>query len=226
MNQSPRRAKLCIFDLDGTLVDSLRDIAEAVNEALDLLGLSPIPVSCYRNMVGEGFPALCERAVGRTYPHLVKRLAEIAAPRYRTRLLVHTRPYPGIPELISELRLAGLKLAVLSNKPHEMTLRIVRAFWSEGEFAAVQGYVREEHRKPSPWHVLEMCKALGIPPERTWLIGDTPTDVVTARAAGAHALAAAWGFRTREELASAGADFIAERPEQAGRVLLAGHNEV
>lgn len=220
MAHLPSRAELCIFDLDGTLVDSLCDIAESLNEALDLLGLPPIPLSCYRNMVGEGFPTLCERAIGRTHPHLVKRLAEIAAPRYRTRLLVHTRPYPGIPQLVWELKQAGLKLAVLSNKPHEMTVRTVRAFWSEGDFAVVQGYIREEHRKPSPWHVLEICAGLGIPPERTWLIGDTPTDVVTARAAGAHVIAAAWGFRTREELASAGADFIAERPEHVHEMLL------
>jgi phosphoglycolate phosphatase len=220
MIHSPGRAQLCIFDLDGTLVDSLRDIAEAVNESLDLLGLPPIQIPYYRHMVGEGFPTLCERAVGRTHPHLVKRLAEIAAPRYRTRLLVHTRPYPGVPELVSDLRRAGLKLGVLSNKPQEMTARIVRAFWDDGDFCVVQGYIREEHRKPSPHHVLEICAALGVPPERTWLIGDTPTDVATARAAGAHVIAAAWGFRTREELAEAGADFIADRPEQVREALL------
>lgn len=218
MIHSSGRAELCIFDLDGTLVDSLRDIAESVNESLELLGLRPIPLPHYRHLVGEGFPTLCERAIGRTHPHLVKRLAEIAAPRYRTRLLAHTRPYPGVPELVRDLRRGGLKLAVLSNKPHEMTTRIVRAFWNDDDFAIVQGYVREEHRKPSPYHVLEICAALRASPQRTWLIGDTPTDVATARAAGAGAIAAAWGFRTRAELESAGADFIADRPEQVAEV--------
>lgn len=207
------KPRFVVFDLDGTLVDSLLDIAESVNACLELLGLPTRPPEAYRYMVGEGVPALCQRAIGGTHPHLLGRLVELARPLYRTRLLVHTRPYPGVSELVAGLAARGLPLAVLSNKPHDMTARIVEAFWRPGTFAAVQGYVREEHRKPSPRHLLEMCARVGVGPADTWLVGDTPTDVQTAKAAGARCVGVTWGFRTREELRAAGADVIVDGPE-------------
>jgi len=213
---------LCIFDLDGTLVDSLRDIAEATNECLELLGLRPHPVESYRYMVGEGVPALCERALGRTHPHLVARLAELTRARYRTRPLRHTRPYPGVGEMLEQLRAAGIRLAVLSNKPHELTLTVVRAFWPEGVFACVQGYLDEEHRKPNPYYVLHICRQLAVPPDHTWLVGDTPTDVDTARRSGTGVVAVSWGFRTREDLLAAGADRIVDSPAELVRLVRGG----
>lgn len=206
--------KACIFDLDGTLVDSLRDVAESLNDCLDLLGLPTYPIDTYRYMVGEGVPMLCRRAIGQTHPHLVDRLAELVRPFYRTRLLRHTRPYPGVPELVNRLRRQDVRLGVLSNKPHDLTARIVRAFWPDGSFAAVYGYLEEEHRKPSPLYLLRICDELGVPPADTWVIGDTPTDVETARAAGAWSVGVTWGFRSRADLAAAGADRIVDRPDE------------
>ncbi|MBN2447458.1 MAG: HAD family hydrolase [Phycisphaerae bacterium] len=210
----PPRA--CVFDLDGTLVDSLRDIAEALNECLTLLGLPSYPVERYRYMVGEGIPKLAQRAVGATHPHLVARLAELARARYRVRPLRHTRPYPGVQELIGRLRAAGIRLAVLSNKPHDMTRRMVATFWQDGEFDQVLGYIDEEHRKPSPHYLRRICEDLDIAPTETWMVGDTPTDVETAHRAGALAVGVTWGFRTRAELAGAGADFIVDSPDELG----------
>jgi phosphoglycolate phosphatase len=204
--------KLCIFDLDGTLVDSLRDIAESLNECLELLGLPPRPVDEYRYLVGEGIPKLCERAVGQTHPYLVRRLAEVARPRYRVRPLRHTRPYPGVVAMTRQLRAAGVKLAVLSNKPHEMTVSVTRAFWPQSAFERIQGYVEEEYRKPHPHYVLQICTELGVSPERTCLVGDTPTDVQTARRCGAVGVAITWGFRPRADLADTGAAYIFDRP--------------
>lgn len=211
--------KLCIFDLDGTLVDSLRDIADALNDCLDLLGLEQRPVEQYRYLVGEGIPTLCQRVIGGSHPHLVARLTELARARYRARPLRHTRPYPGIPELIASLRARGLQLAVISNKPHELTLRVVRAFWPENVFERVQGYVDEGRRKPDPAHVLEIAGQLGVPPGRTCLIGDTPTDVETARRAGTRCIAITWGFRTRSDLQAAGARELAASPVEVLRLL-------
>jgi phosphoglycolate phosphatase len=203
-----------IFDLDGTLVDSLRDIAESLNECLGLLGLPPQQVPAYRYMVGEGIPTLCQRAIGQAHPHLVDRLAELARPRYRVRPLVYTRPYSGICEIIGRLCSSGVKLGVLSNKPHDMTVRIVRTFWPAAEFGVIYGYVEEHLRKPNPHYALRICADLGVPPAKTWVVGDTPTDVATAHAAGCYAVGATWGFRTRADLEAAGADWIIDRPEE------------
>ena len=116
--------------------------------------------------------------------------------------------------MVSRLKAAGVKLAVLSNKPHEMTVRVVQAFWPDHVFDYVQGYVEEELRKPNPHYVLRICEHLGVLPTQTWLMGDTPTDVETAHRAGAISVAVTWGFRARPELEAAGARHIFERPEQ------------
>jgi phosphoglycolate phosphatase len=204
----------CVFDLDGTLVNSLQDIAESLNLCLDLLGLPTHPVPDYRYMVGEGIPKLCERAVGRDHPHMVARLAELARPVYRTRATRHTRPYPGVPELIERLRAQGMKLAVLSNKPHDLTVRVVEAFWPRATFSAIYGYVEDEYRKPSPHYLRRICADLGLSPAAVWLVGDTPTDIETARAAGAASVGVTWGFRTRADLEAAGARRIVDQPDE------------
>lgn len=210
---------LCIFDLDGTLVDSLRDIGEAVNDCLDRLGLPTREIAEYRYLVGEGVPMLARRAIGETHPHLVDRLADLTRALYRVRPLDHTRPYSGVQRLVRAVGAAGAKLAVLSNKPHELSVRVVRAFWPEDAFAIVQGYVREEHRKPDPFHVRDICARLGVATGNTCLIGDTPTDVETARRAGTDCLAVTWGFRTREDLQAAGAERIVDSPREAAGAL-------
>jgi phosphoglycolate phosphatase len=213
---------LCIFDLDGTLVDSLRDIAEALNECLELLGLATYPIDSYRYMVGEGVPKLCERALGRSHPHLIDRLIELARPRYRVRPLRHTRPYPGVGAMIERLRQARVKLAVLSNKPHEMTVSVVRAFWPDHTFDLIQGYVEEHRRKPDPYYVLQICDSLGASPSETCLIGDTPTDIETARRSGTISISVTWGFRSRADLTGAGAPRTVDSPAQLAAALGCG----
>ncbi len=219
MPPTTKTPALCVFDLDGTLVDSLRDIAEALNECLELLGLPAYPVDRYRYMVGEGVPRLCERAVGQTHPHLVGRLIELARPRYRVRPLRHTRPFAGVPEAVTALRAAGIRLAVLSNKPHEMTAQVVRHFWNDDTFDIVQGYVEEDRRKPHPHYFLEICRRIGVAPPTACMIGDTPTDIETARRAGARGVGVTWGFRTRNDLHAAGAETIVDTPAELVDVL-------
>jgi phosphoglycolate phosphatase len=207
--------KACIFDLDGTLVDSLRDIAEALNDCMGLLGIPPRPVEDYRYMVGEGVPMLCRRVIGNTHPHLVPRLTDLARAFYRVRPLEHTKPYPGVGELAERFRRKGVRLAVLSNKPHELTEKVTRVFWPD-TFELIQGFLNEEHRKPSPHYALQICENLGVSPADTWVIGDTPTDIMTAKRAGATSIGVTWGFRTRADLEAAGADRIVDRPEEIG----------
>ncbi len=129
-------------------------------------------------------------------------------------MLRHTQPYPGMQSLIARLQSRAVRLAVLSNKPHDMTLRVVHAFWPANTFSAVYGYLEEQHRKPSPFYVLRICSELGVSPRDTWVVGDTPTDIEAARAAGAVPIGVTWGFRTRADLEAAGAARILSRPEE------------
>ena len=208
---SPRA---CIFDLDGTLVDSLRDIGESLNEGLELLGLAPRPLAECRYLVGDGMPMLCQRAIGPENPHLVPRLLEIVRARYRTRPLRHTRPYPGLPELVTRLRDRQIPLAVLSNKPHDMTTRMIRALWPAAEFSVVFGSIEEHLRKPDPTYARRIADQLGVAPADTWLIGDTPTDAATAARAGMPFIGVTWGFRTRSDLLNAGANHLVDHPDE------------
>jgi phosphoglycolate phosphatase len=208
--------ELYVFDLDGTLVNSLRDIAESLNECLELLGLPQRPVDDYRFMVGEGLPVLCRKAIGATHPQYVERLIELARARYRTRCLKHTRPYAGLVELTERLRARGAKLAVLSNKPHDMTVSITRHLFGHDLFDAISGYVVELLRKPNPEALWRICDPLHIRAAQTCLIGDTRIDIETARRAGARSIGVTWGFRPRDELAAAGADLIVDEPAEIG----------
>ncbi len=214
MPPTPGQIKLYVFDLDGTLVDSLADIAEALNDCLTLLGLPTRSVADYRYLVGEGIPKLATRAIGDNQPHLVDRLAELARARYRARPLHHTRPYDGVPQLVHRLDQRGAQLAVLSNKPHELTRTIVHAFWPAGPFLHIQGYITEPLRKPNPHYLLDLCRRAGVTPDQACLIGDTPTDIETARRAGTHAIGVTWGFRTRADLAAADATTIVDTPAE------------
>lgn len=210
------RPEICVFDLDGTLVDSLRDIAESVNESLELLGLPARAVADYRFLVGEGIPKLCDRALPPTHVELAPRLAELTRARYRVRPLRHTRPYAGVAELVARLAAAGVRLAVLSNKPQDMTTHIVARLWPGDVFHLVVGYSEEQLRKPDPTCLLRICQQFDAPPARSWLVGDTAVDVETAKRAGVVSVGVTWGFRPRRELEDAGADHIVDKPEEIG----------
>jgi phosphoglycolate phosphatase len=213
-SRKPIAPRAAIFDLDGTLIDSLRDVAESANACMTLLGLPEIPLDQYRYLVGEGIPRLCERAIGDAHPLLVARLADLTRSQYRLRLLRWTQPYPGIREAVDRLVSRGLTVAVLSNKPDDMTKCIVRELWPDRPFSMVCGMTAPELRKPNPHAALEICRQLGIEPRETWFVGDTPIDVATAKSAGCISIAVTWGFRERELLEQAGAEFIIDHPAE------------
>lgn len=228
-------SKGVVFDLDGTLVDSLRDIAEACNRGLELLGIEPHPVSAYRYLVGEGVPKLCERALGGRHSRLLPRLIDLVRVHYRSSALVYTRPYAGVAEVVRVLAERGVRLGVLSNKPHLLTQRVTRAFWgkrhvsdgsvSDGSvkddsvasksaevFAPILGHRVDVPRKPDPTSLLEIAAAWGLAPGEIVLVGDTPTDWYTAEAAGSAHVGVTWGFRTAADLREAGARVLADTP--------------
>jgi phosphoglycolate phosphatase len=187
-----------IFDLDGTLVDSLADIVDSLNHVLAAHGLPTHDAAQINAWVGDGAAALVQRATQRAKDPAA--LLEAFREHYAAHCTARTRPFDAIGELLAELRARGLALAVLSNKPHPMTVRVVAECFPAGTFAAVEGERPERPRKPDPAGALAIAAALGVPAAECVLVGDTRVDLATARAAGMRPLGVTWGMRTAAEL--------------------------
>ncbi len=197
-----RRPRGVIFDLDGTLADSLADIGAAMNRTLRAHGFPEHPLDAYRTFVGEGVRKLAERALPAGTEAL--RDAFIAAYQtdYAEHLLDATRLFPGIPEVLDRLAAASVPVAVLSNKPDVPTRRLVEALCARWRFRAVNGERPGVPRKPDPASALELADLLAAPPEEIAFVGDTSVDMLTARAASMRPVGVLWGFRPKEVLAS------------------------
>lgn len=200
-----------VFDLDGTLTNTLRDISTAMNRALRLNGLDEYPEDAYRYMVGNGARILAERAVGER-----RELTEQVLHDYQSYYEKHTqdatRPYDGIPELLSALAARGLRLCVLSNKPHADTVNVVRYFFPDVPWSEIRGQMEGVPVKPDPAGALAIAEALGVKPEDCLYLGDTWVDMDTAVRAGMHPVGVLWGFREEKELREHGAERIIRRP--------------
>ena len=209
---APMRFDAVVFDLDGTLADTLDDIADAVNHALALHGVPTHPREAYRTLVGEGVDNLVERALPPSRRELHAPVLEAVRDHYVAHMLDKTVPYEGVPELLEAVGARGIPMAVLSNKPAPATERIVEALFGPGRFAAVVGHSPELLHKPHPGSALEIARRLGVEPGRCLYLGDTSTDMDTAVAAGMVPVGALWGFRDRAELEAHGARELLERP--------------
>lgn len=208
-----------IFDLDGTLVDSLHDLADAVNGALERHRLPTHPVEAFRTFVGEGQVRLIEKVLP---PGRQELRDEVLAEFRRIYLLDptrKTRPYEGIPELLATLQARNLPLAVLSNKPDAPTQVIVQRLFTSGTFRVCFGERAGVPRKPDPASALEVACRLGVDPSECAFVGDSAIDIRTARAARMRALGVLWGFRAREELEAAGAHGIVTHPSELPALL-------
>jgi phosphoglycolate phosphatase len=205
-----------IFDLDGTLVDSLADLADSMNEVLQAAAMPVHPTLAYRRYVGDGIATLVRRALPansrdeQTVGILTQRMRDA----YKLRWNQKTRPYPGIAEMLTELGDRSVPLAVLSNKPQPMTCKVVSELLRAWQFAVVVGAEAGFARKPDPGGALEIAHRLNTAPNRMAYIGDSDTDMLTAKAAGMYAVGALWGFRDGAELAAAGADRLIGHPMQ------------
>jgi phosphoglycolate phosphatase len=203
-----------VFDLDGTLADTIGDLAGAVNRMLARRGLPEHGIERYKLMVGEGFRNLVTRALpeDRRGDDYIEAARAEAAADYAGRCLEATRPYPGVPELLAELAARGVRAAVLSNKPDELTNKVVAGLFPASAFALVRGESPAFPRKPDPASALDACARLGAAPAETLYLGDSGVDMKTAKAAGFFALGALWGFRGEAELRENGADALLARP--------------
>lgn len=204
-----------LFDLDGTLADTLADIAAALNAALGRHGLPPHDLPTVRGMIGDGARTLVTRAIRGEAE--VEAVLESFRTIYTADLIVATAPYPGVPAALAALAGAGVPMAVVSNKPHAMTVRITGALFPDVPFGCVLGDLPERPRKPAPDMLLYAAARLGVAPERCVYVGDSPGDMEAARAAGMAPVGVAWGFRSAESLRAAGAaEVLAEAGELCG----------
>lgn len=202
-----------IFDLDGTLADSIGDIGGAMNEALAARGLPTHSLDAYKRMVGDGVEMLAQRAGQGAKVDLNELVAEYRQ-RYAHRIESDTRPYPGIPQMLDALVARGLTLAVLSNKRDDFTVELVRRQFSRWPFAQVRGEREGVPRKPDPTAALDIAKALNVAPADCAFVGDTPIDMNTAYAAGMVGIGVLWGFRPKDELQQAHARHLVAHPDE------------
>jgi phosphoglycolate phosphatase len=206
--------KAILFDLDGTLLDTLEDLADSANAALAAMDLPQHPVEAYRYFVGDGLENLVRRTMGPRAddPEAVGRGIELARGEYARRWADKSKPYSGIPELLDQLTARCIPMAVFSNKPDEFTQLCVTRLLPSWHFAAVQGATAKLPRKPDPSGALAIATKLGVDPADVLYLGDTNTDMRTAVAAGMYPVGALWGFRTAEELRDAGAAVLVKSP--------------
>lgn len=203
--------KAIIFDLDGTLLDTLEDLTVAMNHVLTDWQINPISQTALRSMVGNGARVLLERAANVNGSDLDYALAKFLA-CYDLHKLDHTRPYPGIPELLDTLVTRGVRLAVLSNKPHPATAEMVEKLLGRWPFEQVFGQRDGVPLKPDPAAAVEISQRMGIAPEHFTFVGDSGEDMATAKAAGMFAIGVTWGLRDEPELHEHHADAVIHQP--------------
>lgn len=209
MNQ----ARAIIFDLDGTLIDSLPDITTALNRALEEIGLCAVTTRDVRKWIGDGIHVLCSRAIEHVRGDAsVERLAGRLQTLYESDCVVETRCYPNVLKMLDLLKERSVPCAMLTNKPHVVAMRIIDALDLRRRLVAARGYVGESDKKPSPKQALALADALNIEPSNVMIVGDSIVDIATARNAGMIACAVSWGYQEKSELVSNGPDFVIDEP--------------
>lgn len=204
--------KLVIFDLDGTLLDTIGDLSAACDAVLSARRLPRHTWDGYRRMVGNGIRRLVERALPESMRDdvTIESVREQFVEYYIDHIDVHTRPYDGIAEVVGQLAERGVRLAVVSNKFQAGTEKLIRRFFGDTEFLAVYGQREGVPLKPDPQADLEIMRMAEADASEVLHIGDSSVDIATAKAAGVRSVGVVWGFRPREEIVAAGADFVAE----------------
>ena len=203
-----------MFDLDGTLADTLADLAAAGNHAFSSVGRTGYPVERYRTLAGQGLDRLIRDGLGAADEAMVAAAAEAFLAFYQRHRYDQTRPYPGISELLDVLAWRSVAMAVMSNKPDEAAADMMRQVFGRWTFAAVRGHRAGYAVKPDPVAALEIAAELQVPPSRWVYVGDTDVDMATGRAAGFFTVGVTWGFRDQQELLDAGAHQIIHEPAE------------
>ena len=209
-----------IFDLDGTLLNTIEDLANACNYALTTLGYKTHEVEKYKTFVGNGRYKLVERMLpedNRSVENIEKAL-ELFDSYYEKHMIDMTKPYDGIMEMLDCLISKSINIAVVSNKPHEFTTEVVKNYFCD-RFEVVYGHKKNTKEKPDPWAVLEVIDEIKVNKDECLYVGDSEIDINTAKNAGVKSVGVEWGFRGKGELESAGANYIVNKPEQILEIL-------
>lgn len=214
--------KLLIFDLDGTLADTLSTLTESMNSVLSEFSYSLVDDAHICRAIGNGMLMLCRRCIPAefyddesVYMPFLSKYKEAYARNY----LDIDAPYDGLIEVIAELKARGYAVASLSNKPHRYTVDIVEKLFGKGIFADIRGMIEGIPTKPDPTSFLDIAEKLGFSAENTIMIGDSEPDINVANNAGANCIAVTWGYRTREQLEAAGAKTIIGTPSELLEIL-------
>lgn len=201
-----------IFDLDGTLLDTLADLADCCNYAIAQFGVEPIDQERYRHLIGQGVHYLCENALGPEKAQHTEEAVQLHMERYKEHKYDQSGPYPGIVEMLQALSRMKIKLGVLSNKPDAATNEMVQHLFGAFAFDAVWGHRDGFEPKPDPASALALIESLDVAAERVVYVGDTKADMLTGKAAGFITVGVTWGFRDEAELRENGADHIIHEP--------------
>ena len=205
--------KAIIFDLDGTLIDSLEDIAVCMNQVLEELNLPSHKIDDYKYFVGGGISILVDNALDKNTSDETKQLVtEKFKIVYDQKLHVKTLPYDGIYDLLDELKRLDFKIGILSNKPHEFTIAYAKSLFSKYDMKEVHGQKAHIAKKPDPIAAIQIAQSFDVPCEEVYFVGDTMVDMQTAVNAKMIGIGVLWGFRDEEELMSNGATFVVKHP--------------
>lgn len=208
--------KACIFDLDGTLTDTLDSLTYSVNKTLEEMGFGTITREQCRNFVGDGARCLMERALraaGDSELAKIEEGMEVYGRIFAENCTYHVAPYDGVVNMLHELKKRGIKIAVLSNKPHQQTVDVVEEFFGKDMFDWIQGQCESFPKKPDPAGVFHILKEFGVRPEEGIYVGDSDVDMRTGKAAGLFTVGVEWGFREKGLLEQTGADKTIDHAE-------------
>lgn len=213
MKTNPR---LIVYDLDGTLVDSLGDLADAMNAVLQSRGYPTHPEASYRHFVGDGVGNLVLRALPQEVDpaNIFDDCREQMKREYTARMLNRTRPYDGIPEVLAAFQHAGIDQAVFTNKPEPAAREMVGVLFPQFPWVQVIGAASERPLKPDPTGLIELIASHGCRNDEVWYVGDTNTDMHTGISVPVFTIGVTWGFRDAGELRSAGADLLVDHPRE------------
>lgn len=214
--------KACIFDLDGTLLDTVESIAYSANRALEAYGFTPHPVENYKRYAGDGQVEMLRRSLidaGDTSFIYIDQVLKSYIELFQKDCTYQVVPYPGIKDVLQELKKRNIRLAVLSNKEHGNVTDVLNTIFGIGYFDAILGQKPTHRKKPSTDGVKILLNELGVKEYECLYIGDTITDMMTGKGVGIYTVGVTWGFRDRDELLKGKADCIIDKPEEILSIL-------
>lgn len=206
--------KALIFDLDGTLVDTLADLSDAMNWSLSELSEPVHSLEACRAMIGSGISMFAKRALSDEKQHLRPRLLKLMKARYSQNCFRKSYVFDGVGEVVEKLRENNIRLAVATNKNEDDAVRVVEHFFGVGTFEVISGVRNGGPVKPDPAFAEEIMRQMGLASNDFAFVGDSEVDVATAKAVGMRCVGVTWGFRSAKQLEAAGADIIIERPDE------------